>query len=147
MPYKNPLDKKAWRKAYLPKQRECTRAWKKKQSELKRPERAARAAAFEKKENARVLPIVIRQLKREAMFREGLASCSYCKAVLPRAEVRIPKNDPRKQERHKAFHYTNLQPLWAADNMKKGGRIIPKAFQPNLLYPLVGSLLDVGGFA
>lgn len=96
MPYKNPSDKKAWRKAYLPKQRECTRAWNRKQSELKRPEREARAAALERKENARVLPIVIRQLKREAMFREGLASCSYCKAVLPRAEVRIPKNDPRK---------------------------------------------------
>ena len=53
-------------------------------------------AKIERRENARVLLIVIRQLKREAMFREGLASCSYCKAVLPRAEVRIPKNDPRK---------------------------------------------------
>lgn len=31
-----------------------------------------------------------------------------------------------------------LQPLWAADNMKKGSRIIQKAFQPNLLYPLTG---------
>lgn len=216
-----------------------------------------RLAKIERRENARVLPIVIRQLKREAMFREGLAFCSYCKAILPRGEVIIPKNDSRKlageckrcrtrnaratrkrnpetyrrlrreqnarvmadptkrlvksvrdrtnkalvyaktrkqkgtssmkyigctrdelrqyiemqfkpgmnwdnygrqrgrrrawhidhiipiasfdlsqeEERHKAFHYTNLQPLWAMDNIKKSNRKVPKSFQPNLLYP------------
>ena len=31
-------------------------------------------------------------------------------------------SDPEQQQ--KCFHYTNLQPLWAIDNMKKGSKII-----------------------
>ena len=31
-------------------------------------------------------------------------------------------SDPQQQK--KCFHYTNLQPLWAIDNMKKGSKII-----------------------
>lgn len=29
-----------------------------------------------------------------------------------------------KEEQYKCFHYTNLQPLWASDNLKKGNKII-----------------------
>jgi hypothetical protein len=32
----------------------------------------------------------------------------------------------KREEFLKAVHYTNLQPLWAEDNMKKGGRCVPQ---------------------
>lgn len=31
----------------------------------------------------------------------------------------------KPEEQRKCFHYTNLQPMWSLDNIKKGGRIIP----------------------
>jgi hypothetical protein len=30
----------------------------------------------------------------------------------------------KPEEQRKAFHYTNLQPLWAMDNMKKHNKIL-----------------------
>ncbi len=29
-----------------------------------------------------------------------------------------------EEEQKKCFHYTNLQPLWATDNLSKGGRVL-----------------------
>ena len=76
----------------------------------------------------------------EMQFKPGMSWDNYGRSgrkawhvdhIIPLASFDLSK----EQERHKAFHYTNLQPLWAADNIKKSNRIIPKAFQPNLLYP------------
>lgn len=37
----------------------------------------------------------------------------------------IPLSSPKTEEElHKLCHYTNLQPLWAVENMKKGNKIV-----------------------
>ena len=36
--------------------------------------------------------------------------------------ARFDLTDPEQQK--KCFHYTNLQPLWAKDNLSKGSKII-----------------------
>ena len=49
--------------------------------------------------------------------------------VFPLASYDLSK----EEDRAKAFHYTNLQPLWAKTNMKKNDRVPDKPHQPRLL--------------
>ena len=57
-------------------------------------------------------------------FTEGMTFENYGKwhidHILPCAsfDLLLPEEQP------KCFHYTNLQPLWAIDNMKKGAKIL-----------------------
>jgi hypothetical protein len=61
-------------------------------------------------------------LKRK--FTEGMTKENYGKwhidHIIPCASFDL--TDPEQQE--KCFHYTNLRPLWAFDNMSKGAKII-----------------------
>jgi len=38
--------------------------------------------------------------------------------IIPCCKFNLSKDE----EQRKCFHYSNLQPLWASDNMKKGGK-------------------------
>lgn len=56
-------------------------------------------------------------------FTEGMSWDNYGKwhidHIIPCASFDL--TDPEQQR--KCFHYTNLQPLWAEDNMKKGSKV------------------------
>jgi len=59
----------------------------------------------------------------ENQFVKGMNWDNYGKwhidHIIPCASFDL--NDPEQQK--KCFHYTNLQPLWAEDNMKKGDKV------------------------
>jgi hypothetical protein len=66
------------------------------------------------------------QLKKhlESKFKQGMSWSNYGKwhidHILPCASFDLSK----PEEQRKCFHYTNLQPLWAKENLSKGNRII-----------------------
>jgi hypothetical protein len=67
----------------------------------------------------------------ESQFRKGMSWENYgdwhIDHILPCASFNL--TDPAEQRR--CFHYTNLQPLWAKENLSKGARIVQH--QPSLL--------------
>jgi len=61
----------------------------------------------------------------EAKFTEGMTWENYGHGwhvdhILPCCSFDLTKEEEQK----KCFHYSNLQPLWAEDNLKKGGKYI-----------------------
>jgi hypothetical protein len=59
----------------------------------------------------------------EQQFKPGMTRDNYglwhVDHIIPCASFDL--NDPKQQEL--CFHYTNLQPLWAEDNLKKGAKL------------------------
>jgi hypothetical protein len=60
----------------------------------------------------------------EKQFQDGMSWANHGKwhvdHILPCCKFKL--EDPDEQK--KCFHYSNLQPLWAKDNLAKGGKII-----------------------
>ena len=57
-------------------------------------------------------------------FTEGMSWENYGKWHIDHIIPCCAFNLVDPQEQLKCFHYTNLQPLWAEDNMRKGDKII-----------------------
>ena len=70
--------------------------------------------------------ITIQELKRyiEKLFKTGMSWENYGhKTWHIDHKIPVSKFDLTKpSEQLKAFHYTNLQPLWAVDNIKKSNK-------------------------
>ena len=58
----------------------------------------------------------------ESQFEDGMSWSNYgawhIDHILPCCSFNLSK----EEEQRKAFHYSNLQPLWAIDNLIKGAR-------------------------
>ena len=70
----------------------------------------------------------------EAAFVTGMSWENYGKEwhidhIIPVASFDLTL----ESEKHKAFHFTNLQPLWAIDNMRKGAKVPSTPHQPMFL--------------
>jgi|TARA_B110000263_G_C15275430_1_gene495625 hypothetical protein len=59
----------------------------------------------------------------KSKFTEGMSFDNYGEwhmdHVIPCCAFDLTK----PEEQYKCFHYTNIQPLWAKDNEKKGGKL------------------------
>ena len=62
----------------------------------------------------------------EKRFKDGMNWDAYLRSLIHIDHIRpcasFDLSDPEQQKA--CFHYTNLQPLWAKDNLKKGAKII-----------------------
>jgi hypothetical protein len=60
-----------------------------------------------------------------SLFKEGMSWDNYGKwhvdHIRPCASFDLNQED----QQHQCFHYTNLQPLWAIDNLKKSDKVDP----------------------
>ena len=69
--------------------------------------------------------ISLDELKKhiESKFQDGMSWDNYgvwhVDHIIPCAQFDL--SDPEQQKI--CFHYTNLQPMWAKDNMRKGARL------------------------
>lgn len=68
--------------------------------------------------------LIILKNHLEKQFKPGMTWNNYGKwhidHIIPCSKFDLTK----KEEQKKCFHYTNLQPLWAIDNFRKGNKII-----------------------
>lgn len=60
----------------------------------------------------------------ENMFTNGMSWDNYGEWHIDHIKPCVSFNLKDINEQQKCFHYTNLQPLWASDNFKKGSKII-----------------------
>lgn len=67
----------------------------------------------------------IKELKQhlESQFKEGMSWGNYGKWHVDHKLPCVSFDLSKQKEQKKCFHYSNLQPLWQLDNIRKGGRL------------------------
>jgi len=56
----------------------------------------------------------------ESQFKEGMSWSNYGKWHIDHIKPCASFDLSKREQQRKCFHYKNLQPLWAEDNLKKG---------------------------
>jgi hypothetical protein len=93
---------------------------------LKRRMNNALKGCYKTKSTIKLLGCDVKELKNhlEKQFVDGMNWKNYGKwhidHIIPCASFDL--TDPEQQK--KCFHYTNLQPLWAADNIRKSDKVV-----------------------
>ena len=139
---------KEWRKnnpQYLISHREQMRSWYKKNSHViyvRRRQKPYEKLAttirtrirqllklgYKSESTEKLLGITAKELKiyLEERFKQGMSWDNYgfrgwhVDHIRPLSSFDLTKKEEQKQ----AFHYTNLQPLWAKENMQKGAKMV-----------------------
>lgn len=73
-----------------------------------------------------LLGLSIPEVKKylESKFKSGMTWVNHGKWHLDHIRPLSAFDLAKPEEQQKAFHYTNLQPLWAIENLKKGTKIL-----------------------
>jgi hypothetical protein len=124
----NPINKekrKQYIKEYNRKQRLLNKSYKVRDN-ISRRIRSAINNGYKSKKTLELLGCSIEELKKylEKQFREGMSWKNYglygwhIDHIIPCSSFDLTNIDQQKI----CFHYTNLQPLWAKDNLSKGNK-------------------------
>ena len=62
----------------------------------------------------------------ESKFQDGMTWDNYGRWHIDHDKACAHFDLTKPEQQEECFHYTNLQPLWGLENIKKGSKIIPK---------------------
>lgn len=86
--------------------------------------RAAKGSKSDTTANLIGCDITVLRIHLESLFQSDMTWDNYGKwhidHIIPCASFDLTKSEDQR----KCFHYTNLQPLWAIDNLKKSAKVI-----------------------
>jgi len=79
------------------------------------------------KSTKKLIGCSVEQLKQhlESQFKPGMSWSNYGKWHIDHIRPCVSFDLSKPEEQRKCFHYTNLQPLWAKDNLSKGSKNVP----------------------
>jgi DNA/RNA endonuclease G (NUC1) len=118
-------ERKAYRKEYYSKKGKIDSIYRIKQALRRRINHALRGTSKSAPTFTLLgCPIDIFRAHLEKQFKPGMSWSNYGKWHIDHIRPCASFDLSKQEEQKKCFHYTNLQPLWALDNLHKSSRIL-----------------------